>query len=45
MPECVTAALFVEESAERLWLACALGEAREYTAERARIAGRLEDLG
>lgn len=69
VPECVTAALFLEESAERLWLARALGEAREYTAdeitrvraglaqrsvsmkswmdalERARIAGRLEDLG
>lgn len=33
IPECVTAALFLEESAERLWLARALGEAREYTAD------------
>ena len=68
IPDCVTAALFLEESADRLRLAAALGEPREYTAdetrrvraglvqrsvtvktwtdavERARIAGRLDDL-
>jgi len=68
VPECVTAALFLEESAERLRIAIALGEPREYTpdeiarvraglaqrsvtlktwndaVERARIAGRLDDL-
>jgi ribulose-5-phosphate 4-epimerase/fuculose-1-phosphate aldolase len=31
VPECVTAALFLEESAERLWLAYAIGEPREYS--------------
>jgi ribulose-5-phosphate 4-epimerase/fuculose-1-phosphate aldolase len=68
IPDCVTAALFLEESAERLILAASVGEPREYTAdeiarvraglvqrsvslktwndavERARIAGRLDDL-
>jgi ribulose-5-phosphate 4-epimerase/fuculose-1-phosphate aldolase len=68
IPDCVTAALFLEESAERLRLAISLGEPREFTAdetlrvraglaqrsvavktwndavERARIAGRLDDL-
>lgn len=68
IPDCVTAALFLEESADRLRLAAAIGEPREYTAdetrrvraglvqrsvtlktwndalERARIAGRLDDL-
>jgi ribulose-5-phosphate 4-epimerase/fuculose-1-phosphate aldolase len=33
VPECVTAALFLEESAERLVLAASLGEPREYTAD------------
>jgi len=43
--ECVTAALFLEESAERLLLAHQLGTPREYTADeirrvRAAVAGR-----
>ncbi|HET9808302.1 MAG TPA: class II aldolase/adducin family protein [Candidatus Limnocylindria bacterium] len=33
VPECVTAALFLEESAERLWLAYAIGEPRQYSAD------------
>lgn len=33
VPDCVTAALFLEESAERLLLASALGEPRAYTAD------------
>ena len=33
VPDCVTAALFLEESAERLLLASALGEPHAYTAE------------
>jgi ribulose-5-phosphate 4-epimerase/fuculose-1-phosphate aldolase len=68
VPDCVTAALFLEESAERLMLATSLGTPRQYTrdevarvragiaqrsvslktwsdaVERARIAGRLDDL-
>jgi hypothetical protein len=36
IPECVTAALFLEESAERLVLAASLGEPREYTADETR---------
>jgi ribulose-5-phosphate 4-epimerase/fuculose-1-phosphate aldolase len=33
VPDCVTTALFLEESAERLMLAASLGEPREYTAD------------
>jgi ribulose-5-phosphate 4-epimerase/fuculose-1-phosphate aldolase len=33
IPDCVTAALFLEESAERLMLAASLGEPREYTSD------------
>jgi ribulose-5-phosphate 4-epimerase/fuculose-1-phosphate aldolase len=33
VPDCVTAALFLEESAERLLVASALGEPRAYTAD------------
>jgi L-ribulose-5-phosphate 4-epimerase len=33
VPDCVTAAIFLEESAERLRLAATLGEPREYTAD------------
>jgi len=33
VPDCVTAALFLEESAERLAVAASLGEPREYTAD------------
>ena len=33
IPDCVTAAIFLEESAERLRLAATLGEPREYTAD------------
>lgn len=33
IPDCVTAALFLEESAERLILAASLGEPREYTVD------------
>lgn len=33
VPECVTAALFLEESADRLRLAASLGEPRPYTAD------------
>jgi ribulose-5-phosphate 4-epimerase/fuculose-1-phosphate aldolase len=36
IPECVTAALFLEESAERLMLAASLGQPREYTADETR---------
>jgi ribulose-5-phosphate 4-epimerase/fuculose-1-phosphate aldolase len=49
IPECVTAALFLEESAERLARAVSLGEPREYTADeiarvRAGIAQRSVSL-
>ena len=33
IPDCVTGALFLEESAERLILAASIGEPREYTAD------------
>ena len=33
IPDCVTAALFLEESAERLMFAMSLGKPREYTAD------------
>ena len=36
IPECVTAVLFLEESAERLMLAASLGQPREYTADETR---------
>ncbi len=42
VPDCVTAALFLEESAERLLLASALGEPRAYTADEiARVRAAL----
>ena len=36
IPDCVTAAMFLEESADRLRLAAALGEPREYSADETR---------
>ena len=36
LPDCVTAAMFLEESADRLRLAAQLGEPCEYTADETR---------
>lgn len=42
IPDCVTAALFLEESAERLILAASVGEPREYTVDEiARVRAAL----